>query len=52
MFISVVPLLLMVVGVLVYVLSANGKSQELGRILFAAGAFAFAFAYAAKTISF
>lgn len=50
MLIAIVPLLLCVVGALLYALSANAKIQELGRITFAAGIFAFAFAYASKMV--
>ena len=50
MVIAIVPILLCVVGALVYALSSNGKLQELGRLLFAAGAFALAFSYASRTV--
>jgi positive regulator of sigma E activity len=50
MLIAIVPLLLCVVGALLYALSSNGKVSELGRILFAAGAFALAFSYAGRTV--
>lgn len=36
-------LLVALVGLLMYILSANPKIQELGRIMFAAGMFAFLF---------
>ena len=46
-----IPILFMLVGALMYALSSNPKIQELGRILFAAGAFGFAFAAGAKTVA-
>ena len=46
-----IPVLFMIVGALLYALAANPKVQELGRILFAAGAFAMAFAWAGKLVS-
>jgi len=52
MLISIIPLLLILAGALLYALSANPKLQELGRIMFAAGAFALAFAYAGRSVSF
>jgi positive regulator of sigma E activity len=50
MLIAIVPLLLMLVGALCYALSTSGKVSELGRLLFAAGAFALAFSYAGRTV--
>jgi uncharacterized membrane protein len=49
--IAFVPIIFGVVGVLVYALSANPKLQELGRITFAASAFALMFALAQRTIT-
>ena len=46
------PLVFMVVGALAYALAANPKIQELGRLLFMAGAFALAFLLAGQKISF
>jgi chromate transport protein ChrA len=51
MFTAIIPLVLALVGAAVYVLASNPKLQELGRLLFASGAFAFAFAMATKTFS-
>lgn len=48
---TIVPLLMMVIGALVYALSANGKAAELGRILYAAGAFALAFFLAGRGVT-
>jgi Na+/phosphate symporter len=41
---AILPLVIAIVGALAYALSANPKVQELGRLLFAAGVFALAFA--------
>lgn len=49
--ISSIPILFLIVGALMYFLSSNPKVQELGRILFAAGAFGLAFAAGGKTIT-
>jgi positive regulator of sigma E activity len=48
---AIVPLVFMIVGALAYALSANVKIQEMGRLLFAAGAFALAFALATTKFS-
>jgi len=45
------PLILMLVGAAVYILSSNPKLMELGRVLFAAGAFALAFLLGSKTFA-
>ena len=37
MIIAIVPVIVMVIGVLAYALSQNGKIAELGRIAFAVG---------------
>lgn len=49
MFIAIIPLVLLIVGLLMYVLSANPKIAEVGRMTFFAGILAFAFA-TAKTV--
>lgn len=49
--ITIIPILMMIFGALVYALCANPKLQELGRLLFMAGAFAFAFQYAGRGVS-
>jgi len=46
-----IPIAFVIVGALGYALSANVKVQELGRLLFAAGVFALAFALAGKTLA-
>lgn len=49
--IALIPILFMIVGALMFALAANPKVAELGKILFAAGAFALAFAWAGKLVS-
>ena len=49
-FSAIVPLILTLIGGVLYVFSSNAKAQELGRILFAAGVFAFAFAFASAHV--
>ncbi len=49
--IAMIPIVAMIVGALMYALSSNPKLAEIGRILFAAGAFALCFALAGKTLS-
>lgn len=39
--IIVLPLLIALIGLLMYVLATNGKVQEIGRIMFAFGLLAF-----------
>lgn len=51
MFSALIPVLMILVGALVYALASNPKLGELGRIVFAAGAFALAFAYAGKLVT-
>ena len=46
--IALIPVLLCVVGALLYALSSNPKIEELGRITFAAGIFAIAFNFATE----
>jgi len=47
MYISVVvPALFMIIGAVVYLISTRQQVSELGRLLFAAGAFALAFGLA------
>ena len=48
--IAFVPVVLAILGALVYALSSNGKVAELGRVTFAAGMFAFAFALATHVV--
>ena len=45
------PIAFAIGGALAYALSANAKVQELGRLLFAAGVFALAFALAGKVLA-
>lgn len=51
MLIALVPLLMLVVGALMYALSANPKLAELGRLACAAGLFSLAFAYAGRLVT-
>lgn len=46
-----VPLLVAIVGALCYLLSANGKVQELGRIGFFCGLLVFLWQYAGSKVS-
>ena len=52
MLIAIIPVLMIVIGVLMYALSSNAKVAEIGRLMTAAGLFALAFAMSGKTISF
>jgi hypothetical protein len=45
-----IPVLAALIGALVYVLSANGKAAELGRITYAAGMFALLFALGERMV--
>ena len=49
--ITIIPILMMIIGALMYALCANPKLAEMGRLLFAAGAFAVAFYFAGKGVS-
>lgn len=49
--VALIPVLFMIVGALTFALAANPKVAELGKILFAAGAFALCFAWAGKLVS-
>ena len=51
MFSALIPVLLILVGGALYGISSNPKIAELGRLLFAAGAFALAFALSGKTFA-
>lgn len=51
MLITIIPVLFMVVGALMYGLSANPKLAEIGRILFWAGSFAVALTYAGRGVT-
>ena len=48
---AIIPFVFAILGALAYALSANVKVQELGRLLFAAGVFAIAFAWSGRTLS-
>ena len=45
-----VPLLVAVVGALVYALSSNGKLAEMGRILFLVGVLWLVYLFAGRTV--
>ena len=46
------PLLVAIVGVLMYALCANPKLAEIGRLSFACGLLAFLFEIGSKTVTF
>lgn len=50
MAIAIFPLVLAVLGILVYVLASNGAAKEVGRSMMWAGFFGLAFALAAHTV--
>ncbi len=50
MAIAIFPLVLAIVGALVYALSTNAKAAELGRLAYACGMLALAFALAAHVV--
>lgn len=49
--IAIIPVLMIVIGALMYGLCANPKLAEIGRIVLAAGLFAVAFAYAGRMVT-
>lgn len=51
MLLAIIPVLMIVVGALMYGLCANPKLQEIGRLMLFAGLLAVALTYAGKTIS-
>jgi len=51
MLIASVCVIIGIVGVLMYALSANPKLQEIGRLMFAAAAFAICFESGAKLVA-
>lgn len=50
-FTIVLPLLVCILGVLVYALASNSKTQELGRLAYGAGLLVTLWEFAAKIIS-
>ncbi len=50
MLLAVFPLILAIVGALAYALSSNAKVSELGRLAFASGLIALAFALASHVV--
>jgi Na+/phosphate symporter len=51
MLIAIIPLLILVVGLLMYALAANPKVQEAGRIMFFCGMLVITFVLAKQTLS-
>ena len=47
---AVIPIILVVVGLLMYVLATNPKVSEIGRIMFFCGLFVLAFALARTVV--
>lgn len=52
MFITIVPLLVAIVGLLMYVLAANAKVAEIGRIMFAMGLLVTLYVASGKIVKF
>lgn len=52
MAIAIFPVILAVVGILLYFISANGKVQEVGRILFFCGLLALSFVFSREVVRF
>jgi hypothetical protein len=50
MLVALVPVFCAVLGVLMYALAANPKTQELGKILYAASVFALMFTLAGRLV--
>ena len=50
MFIAVIPLLVAIIGLLLYILASNAKVSEIGRLMFACGLLALMFASARESI--
>lgn len=46
-----IPVVAAIIGALIYILAANGKAAELGRVTFAAGMFALLFALSGRTVN-
>jgi hypothetical protein len=47
----IIPIAFVIIGGVLYLVATNPKFAELGKVLFAAGAFALAFALSGKTWS-
>ena len=52
MFVAIIPLLVCIVGLLMYALSANTKVAEIGRIMFWTGLLVTLFVSSGKTVKF
>ncbi len=50
MLIAVIPLLVAIIGLLLYLLAANAKVAEVGRLMFACGLLALMFASAREAV--
>lgn len=48
---AIIPILMIVIGALMYALCVNPKLVEIGRLALASGLFAVAFAYAGKLVT-
>lgn len=51
MVIAIIPLIIAVIGLLMYALAANPKVQEAGRLVFFAGIFVLTWVFAKQTVS-
>lgn len=51
MLIAIIPLIVLIVGLLMYALAANPKIQEIGRIMFFCGLLALCLAFSRQTLS-
>jgi len=51
MIIAIIPLIILVIGILMYALAANPKVQEAGRIMFFCGMFVLTMVFARQTVS-
>ncbi len=52
MLVAMVPIIFIILGAFVYILAANPKAQELGKLTFAAGMFALLFTLAGRLVHF
>lgn len=52
MAIAIIPILMIVIGVLIYVLTAKAEAKEFGRSMFWAGWVGIAIGYASKMVHF
>lgn len=52
MFIAIIPLVVAIIGLLMYVLASNTKVSEIGRIMFWTGLLVTLFVAAGRTVKF